>query len=67
MTSIKLDFFFPGRAGLGRVRRHRTGGALPTELPPGVPLIIEDGAVYIGLLPTRHSNLGRVAPVRLET
>lgn len=67
LSSIKLDCFIPGRAALGRVLiGDRSVESLPIEVPPGVPLIIEDGAVYVGLLPLRHSNLGRVAPVRLE-
>ena len=67
VSSIKLDVFFAGRAGLGRVLvGDRPVEELPVELPSGVPLIVEDGAVYVGVLPLRHSNLGRGAPVRLE-
>jgi hypothetical protein len=67
VSSIKLEVFVPGREGLGRVLiGDRPVESLPVEVPPGIPLIIEDGAVYVGVLPLRHSNLGRVAPVRLE-
>jgi hypothetical protein len=67
LTAVKLDVFFPGRAGLGRILiGDRPVASLPAEVPPGAPLIVEDGAVYIGIRPTRHSNLGRAAPVRLE-
>lgn len=67
LASVRLDVFFPGRAGLGRVLvGNRPVGDLPLDLPAGAPLIVEDGAVYVGVLPLRHSNLGRAAPVRLE-
>ena len=67
VSSIKLDVFIPGREGLGRVLiGDRVVDSLPCEVPPGVPLIIEDGAIFVGVLPLRHSNLGRSAPVRLE-
>ena len=67
LTAAKLDVFLPGLTGLGRVLiGDRLVAALPIELPAGVPLIVEDGAVYVGLLPTRHSNLGRAAPIRVE-
>ncbi|MFN8511285.1 MAG: hypothetical protein U0232_00780 [Thermomicrobiales bacterium] len=46
VSSIKLDVFVPGREGLGRVLiGGEPVGALPCEVPPGVPLIIDDGAV----------------------
>jgi hypothetical protein len=67
LTAAKLDIFWPGLAASVRALiGTEQVGSLPTELPPGVPLIIKDGAVYIGVLPTRHSNLGRTAPIRLE-
>ncbi|MGN6697262.1 MAG: hypothetical protein ACTHMR_03810, partial [Thermomicrobiales bacterium] len=67
VSSIKLDVFFPGRAGIEEALVDgQPITELPVEMPPGTPLVIADGAVYIGVLPLRHSNLGREAPVRLE-
>jgi hypothetical protein len=67
VSSIKLDVFFPGRAGLEQVLVNgQPVAALPVEMPPGTPLVIADGTAYIGVLPLRHSNLGRAAPIWLE-
>ncbi len=67
LTAAKLDVFFPGRGGLGRLLiGDRPVASLPTELPEGIPLVVEDGAIYLGVRPLRHSNLGRAAPIRLE-
>jgi hypothetical protein len=66
-SSIKLDVFFPGRAGLERVYADgRAVEVLPIEIPPDAWLLVQDGAVYVGVRALRHSNLGRAAPVRLE-
>jgi len=67
LSRAALDVFVVGHAGLGEVSLGTTPiASLPADIPPGAPLIVEDGDVWIAVRSLRHSNLGRHAPVTLE-
>ncbi len=67
VSAAALDVFIADAEKVGRVL---IGGeqvtAFPAEVPPATAVVIEDGAVRIGLRPLRYTRMGSEHAVRLE-
>lgn len=67
VSAAALDVFIADADKVGRVL---IGGelvtAFPAEVPPHTAVVVEDGAVRIGLRPLRYTRMGSEQAVRLE-